>query len=63
MKRNVLLKQIRELARSRGVVLVLREASKHTVVTFGTKTTTVPRHSEINEITARSILKYLKEEN
>ena len=34
------------------------EGGNHTKVTIGPLHSTIPRHSEINEITARSIIKY-----
>jgi predicted RNA binding protein YcfA (HicA-like mRNA interferase family) len=35
----------------------LREGGDHTVYTDGKETEPIPRHSEINEITAKSIIK------
>ncbi len=35
----------------------LREGGGHTVYTDGKETEPIPRHSEINEITAKSIIK------
>ena len=35
----------------------LREGGGHTVYTNGRETEPIPRHSEINEITAKSIIK------
>ncbi|MBW2223490.1 MAG: type II toxin-antitoxin system HicA family toxin [Deltaproteobacteria bacterium] len=52
MKRKGLVKRLRAL----GWVL-LREGSRHTVFTDGVRTISVPRHKEINENTAKAILK------
>lgn len=47
------------MAKRTGVDLELDErGSSHTIVRFdGVKVTTLPRHNEINELTARSILR------
>ena len=52
MKRKELVKRLRVL----GWVL-LREGRHHGVFTDGVRTISVPRHKEINENTARAILK------
>lgn len=36
-----------------------KEGGAHTMVQIGGKATTIPRHNEINEHTARGILKHL----
>ena len=36
---------------------VLREGGEHTIYTNGEKCEPIPRHKEINEITAKSIIK------
>jgi predicted RNA binding protein YcfA (HicA-like mRNA interferase family) len=59
MKRRDLLKQIERLAKEAGETVETREGGSHTVVKFGDKQTVVPRHAEINEITAKKILKQL----
>ena len=60
MKYRLLRKRIRELARSQGLSVVWSEGSNHTrVVMGGGRATTIPRHGEVNEITARDILAYL----
>lgn len=55
------MKRIAKLAKEQGVEVSTTEGGKHTIVTVGQRRTTVPRHSEINELTARGILKYLAE--
>lgn len=59
MKYRLLRKRVNEMARARGLEVVWQEGSRHAKVTVGSKQTTVPRHSEINEITAQAILRYL----
>ena len=55
MKRKDLVKRLRLL----GWVL-LREGAHHSVFTDGVRTMSVPRHKEINEHTAKAILKAAK---
>lgn len=59
MKYRMLRKRIRELARKQSLPVVWSEGPSHAKVTVGGRTTTIPRHSEVNEITARAILTYL----
>jgi mRNA interferase HicA len=60
VKRVELLKTIRKAAKIGGVEFVLvREGSEHSVYRYGTQQVVVPRHRELNEITARAILKDL----
>jgi mRNA interferase HicA len=54
-----LLKQIERLDKEAGETVETRKGGSHTVVKFGDKQTVVPRHAEINEITAKKILKQL----
>ncbi len=61
MKRQVFLKRLRQIAKARGLELDVREGANHTVVRIGNQVQTVPRHSEINEITAKSIIRGLEE--
>lgn len=60
VKRRDLLKQLRALAKANGVEYHEIEGGSHTKVEFGGRQTTVPRHNEINEITAKAILKHMK---
>jgi mRNA interferase HicA len=55
VKRKELVKRLRIL----GWVL-LREGGHHSVFTDGVRTISVPRHKEINENTAKAILKAAK---
>jgi hypothetical protein len=58
-----LIKRLAEMARDKGLELVLvREGGNHTVYRIGTFTFPIPRHREINELTASSILKRAEEE-
>lgn len=59
MKRRDLLKKIEKMAKNAGETVEYREGGSHTVVKFGDKQTVVPRHNEINEITAKQIIKQL----
>lgn len=54
------MKKINQIAKEQGEEVATREGGKHTVVSVGDKRTTVPRHTEINERTAQSIIKYLE---
>lgn len=59
MKRKELLKKLRKHARENGYVLEVTEGAKHTKIRMGERMTVVPRHAEINEMTAKSILKQM----
>ena len=58
MKRRDLLKQLSQIAKSKGLELREEEGASHTKVYIGDKQSVVPRHGEINEMTARSIIKH-----
>lgn len=59
MKRRDLMKRIVSHANSRGLTYTVIEGSRHTKVKIGDKQTVIPRHNEINERTARSILRQI----
>lgn len=59
MKRRDLLRRLAEAAEAEGEILQIAEGSGHSKVTIGTRRSVVPRHNEINEITARAILKQM----
>ncbi|WP_218000066.1 hypothetical protein [Janibacter anophelis] len=42
-----------------GLRLEIREGGSHTKVSIGERSSVVPRHSEINEMTALAILKQM----
>lgn len=50
------MKIIAKSAKARGEEMIVTEGGRHTKVQVGTKATVVPRHNEINERTAESIL-------
>jgi len=56
VKRKDLIKQLHAFGWE-----LLREGASHSIFTNGVRKVTVPRHKEINENTARSILKEAKE--
>lgn len=53
------MKRLAAEAKRRGVPMEITEGSNHTKVTAGDRRTVVPRHNEINEITAKAILKQM----
>ncbi|MBE6475074.1 MAG: hypothetical protein E7Z95_05825 [Actinomyces succiniciruminis] len=57
MKRRDLIRKLEEVARQKGERLVLSEGSRHTKATIGTWSEPIPRHREINEMTAQAILR------
>jgi len=60
MKRGELLRRITRIAKNQGLDPEYSEGGSHTRLTLGDKMTTIPRHPEINEQTAKQILKYLE---
>jgi mRNA interferase HicA len=59
MKRAHLMKQLRRHAKALGREMVLTEGASHTKVVIGEARTVVPRHREINELTATAILRQM----
>ncbi len=59
VKRRDLEREIRAIAKAKGLVAEFTEGGKHTHVRLGDKQTTIPRNNEINEHTARGILRHL----
>jgi hypothetical protein len=53
------MKALKAQAKAEGLDLVEIEGAKHTKVSIGERQSTVPRHNEINEITAAAILKQM----
>ena len=51
------MKTLSAIAKDRGEEIVIREGGSHTKVRIGDSFTVVPRHKEIKEATARTILK------
>ncbi len=62
MKRRDLMKRLRDMAAAEDLELLVTEGGAHTKVVIGTRTSFVPRHNEINELTAKAILKQLAPE-
>ncbi len=61
-KRRDLIKQITDAAKALGILFEIdREGSKHTIYTLGGLRITIPRHAEINKMTALAILKQAAE--
>ena len=60
MKRKELERRIHRLALDNGLEDIWAEGGNHSKVTVGNAQTTVPRHGEINELTARGILRYIE---
>lgn len=58
MKRGELIKKINGIAKTQGETVTYTEGGRHTQL--GDKQATIPRHNEINELTARGIIKYLE---
>lgn len=57
MKRALLIQRVRTIAKSAGMTVELvRQGGKHEVWRVGSRQVSVPRHGDINERTARSIL-------
>ena len=61
VKRTELMKQLRKIAKEKNQPYMETEGGSHTKVEIGDRKATVPRHNEINELTARGILKHMKE--
>jgi mRNA interferase HicA len=59
MKRRDLMKALRLQAKAEETDLILTEGGNHTKVQIGERRSVVPRHNEINEITAKAILKQM----
>ena len=59
----MLIRSLGELAREAGLGFVLaRHGGQHDVYRFGSAPLIVPRHGEINEMTARAILRAARRE-
>jgi len=55
------MKHLQKAAKDRGVEFVEKEGANHTRVWVGENNTTVPRHSEIDDLLARKIMKQIGE--
>ena len=56
MTRRDLVRQINQIAKDKNHTPIWAESGSHTKVILGTTIITVPRHTEINELTAQAIL-------
>ncbi len=62
MNRRKLIKRIQEIAREEGFVLTfVREGGNHEIWSIRSYRLVIPRHRKINEHTAQSIIKMVKE--
>lgn len=61
MKREALLKQLRQIAKANGVPMEFGEGGKHGFALINGQRITIPRHSEIAEGTAKAIIKQATE--
>jgi UDP-N-acetylglucosamine transferase subunit ALG13 len=57
MKRRDLQQKIQKIAREKGIIAQWSEGGSHSKVQLGKTLIIVPRHQEINELTAKAILK------
>lgn len=57
MMRKDLLKRLKQIAKSQNRSLRITEGGSHTRVQIGQHVDYVPRHNEVNEITAKAIIK------
>jgi mRNA interferase HicA len=63
MKRRSLIHAIQEMATVKGLPWArIREGSRHEVWRCGTTVVSIPRHREINELTALGIFRDLEQE-
>jgi hypothetical protein len=54
------MKRLAQIAKPQGAQMYLTEGGSHTKVTIGNRTDVVPRHAEINEMTAKAIIRKLE---
>lgn len=60
MKRKELEKRINAIAKAHGTTAMWTEGSNHSKVSINGVATTVPRHGEVNELTAKGIIRYFE---
>ena len=62
VKRRILLKSLARIAKDSGVVFQLeRSTGPHDVYRWGSHMISIPRHREVNERLARSILREVRQ--
>ncbi len=54
------MKRLKQIAAAQGEELVVAEGGSHTKVQIGSRQNVVPRHNEINEITAKKIIQHFE---
>lgn len=63
MKHRDLIKKIRDAAKARGIpFLKQRQKGSHEQWVCGSTPVTIPKHTEVNEMTAEGICKFLEDE-
>jgi hypothetical protein len=62
VKRTALIKKVRAAARAAGLAFEVTGGGDHDKVVVGTHEVALPRHTEINELTAQAIFKRLEKE-
>lgn len=62
MKKRTLMKELRSVARAAGVRLeFVREGGNHEIWTIAGERLVIPRHREVNELTAQGVIKRARE--
>lgn len=62
MKRNAVLKELKQEAKARDLDFSTTELTNHTAVTVGTTSRTLGRHAEIDDLTARKFFDQFSDE-
>ena len=62
MKRRDVLRKVRVATKAEGVSYSERELTRHTSITVGAVSTTVPRHQEISNLLAEAIFRQMESE-
>ena len=57
MKRRDLIRELLRISETQGLSLTLTEGSRHTKIRIGEWRSVIPRHREIDESLARSIIR------
>jgi hypothetical protein len=60
MKRRDLMKRLAKIAKAEDEDLIITEGGPHTKVQIGDRVDSVPRHTEVNEITAQKIIRKME---
>jgi hypothetical protein len=55
------MKRLAKIAKTQGVEMHVKEGGSHTKVTIGDRSQMVPRHNEVNEMTAKAIIQAMEE--